>query len=238
MADTVIFGGNNSLDFVEVRAGVLRIPEVSLKIEEAQSLWDKECKTSFSFQHFLSSDDHSFYNNINLKSLSQAIVQLGLFDRYERLFKKPDYLVGNIEGDSALKVAAGQLTFRELISKSLACSVLRPMLPLHTATDLVLRGQNLPKFKAYASAEPSEGVTRFEELFETDINLQNLVKKLIEEKGVKRIVHIGPGTIEKTKLVDEFYSSDVQIVESIDVDPMLGWFWANLRKQEASALAL
>ena len=129
MKEAVVFGGQNSLDFYDVRLSVLRIPEVSLKIEEAQNIWDKSCGTSFSFQHFLSCEDSIFFNNINLKALSLSVVQLGLMDRYERLFRKPQYLVGNTQNDSALMVASGKVTLSELIANSQACGLVRPMAP-------------------------------------------------------------------------------------------------------------
>jgi hypothetical protein len=230
MKEAVVFGGQNSLDFFDVRTSVVRIPEVSIKIEEAQKIWDAQCKTSFSFHHFLCSEESLFFNNIHLKSLSLAIVQLGLYDRYKRLFRNPQYLVGSINNDSAMLVATGTITFQELIMQSQACTLLRPLSPLQiTSTTTTLNGRMLPKFQAYKIS-----TEQFAEIGSSDSNLSSVIQALSEQEGIQKIIHIGPGSLEKSLISDALESRDLQIVESIDVDPMLGWFWSNLRKQERS----
>lgn len=230
MLEAVVFGGQNSLDFSEVRSSVVRIPEVSMRIEEAQNIWDKHCGSSFSFQHFLLSENTSFFNNINLKSLSLAVVQLGLLDRYQRIFHKPQIIVGNTQNDSATLVAAGLMTFSEMILKSQACSMLRPMSPLHNVNDVVLKGRMLPQFQAFqfgaTGASESKGAA--------DMKLHKVLTDLVAKQNVKKIIHIGPGFLERAEGIYDLQSYDVQIVESIDNDPMLGWFWAGLHKQGLS----
>src|SRR5262249_41441676 len=54
-----------------------------------------------------------------------------------------------------------------------------------------------------------------------------LVTDLIERLGVRRIVVVGPGST--SRLLDEsgldLASCDEQIIESIEADPLLSWFW-------------
>jgi len=229
MKEAVVFGGQNSLDFFDVRNSVVRIPEVSIKLEEAQKIWDEQCKTSFSFQHFLTCEENQFFNNIHLKSLSLAIVQLGLLDRYKRLFRNPQYLIGSINNDSAMLVATGTITFQELISQSQACAMVRPLAPLQlapTAQNTILNGRQLPKYQAFKLGEE-----KFMEAGQSYLSLINTIRQLTDHEGIQKVIHIGPGAIEKTQIANAFDSRDLQIVESIDVDPMLGWFWSNLRKQ-------
>ncbi len=228
MKEAVVFGGQNSLDFTEVRSRVIRIPEVSLRIEEAQKIWDKYCGSSFSFQHFLISENLAFFNNINLKSLALSIVQLGLLDRYIRIFRNPEVIVGNVQNDSALMVAAGIIQFSEMITKSQASCLVRPMAPLHDVSELVLKGRSLPLYQSYSLVEGE----KFQVLGASDMNLQVILQNLIDKQNVTKIVHVGPGFLNKTPGLEEILSRDVQVVESIDVDPMLGWFWSDLRKQE------
>src|SRR5688500_5325354 len=102
MKTAVLFGSGNSLDFKEVRQGLYRIPEISLRLEEAQCIWDKECVAGLSFQHFLTAENAVFFNNINVKALIHSIVQIGLFDRYKRKNRLPDFLIGNTKNDAAL----------------------------------------------------------------------------------------------------------------------------------------
>lgn len=229
MKTAVVFGPLNSLDFTDIRLNVLRIPEVGIKIAEAQEAWDELCGTNFSFQHFLCSEDHSFFNNINLKSLALAIVQLGLYDRYVRHFGEPQFLVGNTQNDAALLVAARVMPLKKLISLSPACTLQRPMAPLQIASDTLLMGQSLPKFQAISLDNVAE---QNGAIGEADMSLEKILVNVVEKHSVSKIVHVGPGLMNKSKCFNKFEMSDVQIVESIDVDPMLQWFWSDLRKYD------
>src|SRR5262245_39426408 len=105
MTTAVVFGGLQSLDFQDVRENVVRIPEVRIRIEEAQAIWEAHVNKELGFHQFLCSEDSAFFNNMSLKSLCVAIVQTGLFDRYKKSFKAPEYLLGDSRNDSALLVA-------------------------------------------------------------------------------------------------------------------------------------
>lgn len=239
MKEALVFGGQNSLDFLEVRSQVVRIPEVSLRLEEAQCIWDKSCGSSFSFQHFLNAEDSAFFNNIHLKSLSLSVVQLGLLDRYKRHFGESDFLVGNTQNDSALMVAAGLVKFSELIEKSQAGGLIRPMVPLQIATEPVLRGHSLPQFQVFARVAEGSGSKpteldqgpKYKAAGQPEISVQKILQSLIDDMGIKKIVHVGPGTMDKSHIMNQYEMRELQVYESIDIDPMLGWFWADLRKQ-------
>ena len=125
-------------------------------------------------------------------------------------------------------VAAGVITFSELIMKSQAFCLLRSMAPLHDVKELVLNGRSLPLYQGYEVLDPSG----FNALGSSDMSLQNVLQSLIDKQQVKKIVHVGPGFLNKAAGIDELLTRDVQIVESIDVDPMLGWFWSELRKHD------
>lgn len=227
MREAVVFGGTNSLDFSEIRMGVIRIPDVSLRIEQAQKVWDKVCGTSFSFQHFLVADDNTFFSNINLKYLTLSVVQLGLLDRYARLFRKPEFIIGNTQNDSATLVAAGVITFEEMISSSRACHLLRPLSQLQPVEDLVLNGQTLPKFQVYEKKEVN-GEQKFISSGTPELDLSKLLTELVDTHSVGKVVHIGPGALDKSQILNDFEVRDVQVLESIDMDPMLRWFWNDL----------
>jgi hypothetical protein len=233
MEDALVFGGSNSLDFAEVRFNVLRIPEVSLKLEEAQDTWDEISTSSFSFQHFLNSDDHTFFNNINLKTLTLAVVQLGLYDRYIKSFRAPNVIVGNVENESAALVAAGIISQKEMIERSQACSMMRPMAPLAVASNLILKGHSLPRFQGYR-AHKEAGKVHYEALSDPRMNMNEVIERVLESGDIQKIIHVGPGTMDKTPLIN-FETRDIQVLESIDLDPMLGWFWSASRRTVASA---
>lgn len=236
MRDALVFGGANALDFADVRLGVVRIPEVSLRLEEAQGVWDKNCGSTFSFHHFLCSEDQIFFKNLSLKTLSLAVVQLGLFDRFKRIFHRPQILIGNTKNDSALMVAAGLMTFQELIMSSRACHMIRPLAHLQAVGDLALSGPILPQFQAYAQAanSTSEQVDKMLPIGEPNMSLQKVLESAVDERRIERIIHVGPGLIDRT-ILSELETRDIQIVESIDIDPMLSWFWRDLNTHAALA---
>lgn len=254
MRDALVFGGANALDFADVRLGVIRIPEVSLKIEEAQELWDKHCGSGFSFHHFLASDDAIFFKNLSLKTLSLAVVQLGLYERFKRIFNRPQILVGNVKNDSAMLVAAGLLTFQELIASSRACHMVRPLAHLQSVGEMVLNGPILPQFQAFervsvnVTAAPGTGAAesagviaatetqRMVNIGDADMSLKKVLERVIDERRLERIIHVGPGLIDRA-LISEFGARDLQIVESIDIDPMLSWFWRDLNQAAMAAQA-
>lgn len=121
----VIFAGRSGLDFLELRLGVVRIPEVSRRIREAQNLLDQTEYERIDLFNAIVADDDAFNRNIKMKSLLAAIVQVGLYDRYRRTQKQPDVLIGNSNGDSALMVCVGQMRFEDLVCQSSALSTLK-----------------------------------------------------------------------------------------------------------------
>jgi len=238
MKDALVFGGANSLDFFDVRLGIIRIPEVSLKLQEAQKIWDRQCGASFSFHSFLTSEDHTFFNNINLKSLCLSIVQLGLLDRYCRLFRAPQYMVGNVQNDSALQVATGHQTLTQLIINSRAAQMSRPMSVLQPVPSMapaapvmgltLLNGQTLPQYQTFFKSKAETGETFYAPAHEAEMKMVRAMERAIDEFNVSKIIHVGPGQLDKS-IVEALEPRELQIVESIDIDPMLGWFWREMR---------
>ena len=230
MIESVIFNGLNSLDFQDVRSNVTRIPEVIKRIREAQTLWDDNQDTHFDLLNFICSDNKTFYSNIHLKSLASAVVQVGLYDRYLRFQKKPEFLVGNYNGDSVLKVATGEMTFAELVIKSAA--VLNSDLQIHEAinkvpeTEPILSGISLTE---YAAFQWNDEQGAFLKVTEGQMDISGIIHTIVEDHQVRKIVNIGPGNSLVTRSNDDLILEEVQILESIDLDPMLSWFWTSMR---------
>ena len=125
-ATGVVFAGRNGLDFLELRLGVVRIPDVSLRIREAQTILDSLEIERVDLLGATITEDDSFFRNIKMKSLLASIVQVGLYDRLLKTQRPPDVLVGSANGDSALLVCAGQMTFEQMIKSSAAFQHLLP----------------------------------------------------------------------------------------------------------------
>lgn len=275
----VVFAGRNGLDFLELRLGTVRIPEVSLRIREAQRILDGQESERIDLLGAIVADDESFFRNIKLKSLLSAIVQVGLYDRLLRSQRPPEVILGAGNGDSALLVCAGQMTFEQMILESQALQTLRPRLvavsanggseksdissqasaapgllpvpgmqaPLEPLPSLVvgeaqslssfqaqgelpsLTGLSLTEFRAFSRSEDGT----FAELGQATMDLKKLISEIVEHQGVLRYINIGPAQtiqpLEYHQIADAVGADEVTVIDSIDLDPMLNWFWKQMR---------
>jgi hypothetical protein len=229
MRDCVVFNGVSSLEVQEIRVNVVRIPEVIKRIHQAQQVWDEHHRESFDLANFMASDDRIFLSNIKLKSLASAIVQIGLYDRYLRWHREPEFFVGDSTGDSPVLVATGQKLFSQLIGESPALSVSRPSGVVRLADEPELSGIQLTQYLAYRRYEENK-ISFFQEVEVEGRDVQSLALQLIEELDVRRFINIGPGSL-LFRSQPQFEMVDIQVLESIDLDPMLSWFWPSLRAQ-------
>ncbi len=227
VTDVVLFNGINALDFQDIRDNVIRIPEVSTRIREAQDVWDALSDSEFSFYNFLVSEDSVYLSNIKLKSLLTSIVQVGLYDRYARKFGRPEYAVGMINGDSPLSVCLGELSFEDMILGSQAAQPSLPLVALSPVGEPVLSGISLAEMGVFRANEDTGKYERFEE---DKQDLSKIINLLIEGCGVQKFVNVGPGSSVLEPVKKDLSMRDVQVIESIDADPMLNWFWPELRR--------
>jgi hypothetical protein len=220
----LIFNGSSALDFQEIRANVIRIPEVSHSIREAQSIWDAIHPSPFDLLNFITSDDQMFMSNIKLKNFASAVVQVGLLRRYLRSNELPEYIIGTINGDSPLKVALKQISFVEMVAESEALP--KERLTLISNGGPLLAGVRLEEYVVY---QRTAGDTYKRLEFETR-DVKKMIEGLIANQNVSKLVFVGPGTFNSTT------TGSAQIVESIDLDPSLSWFWAGIRQANQAAV--
>lgn len=226
MRDALVFNGASNLEFQDIRTNVIRIPEVVQRIREAQSIWDKISTTPLDLANFIGSEDEVFLSHIKLKSFATAVVQVGLLDRYLKSHKMPEFVVGAINGDSPMKVAMGQITFAELVANSLAANLPKPRVPVANALDLpVLAGVQLVEYAVFVRSAEG-GYTRKEC---DGRELERMIVDLVDEDEVNKLVMVGPGSSVSGRKVLDLTARDAQVLESIDLDPMLSWFWSNLK---------
>jgi hypothetical protein len=233
VSEAVVFQGLNALDFIDIRANVVRIPEVTKRISEAQKSWDASGANSLDLCNFIASEDRVFLGNIRLKSMASAIVQVGLFDRYLRFHQRPNIFVGNTNGDSAMLVTSGKISFSEMISTSPALKVTRPLVPMSFQEPTpYLSGISLTQYGAIFESKDVRGEVSREELPVDKIDPSRIVTTLVGDYGVRRFVNFGPGNLLFSNLEGDLRLADIQVLESIDLDPMLSWFWQGLRHRE------
>lgn len=227
MRDALVFNGASNLDFQDIRTNVIRIPEVVMRIREAQAIWDKVSSTPLDLANFIASEDSVFLSHIKLKSFATAVVQVGLLDRYLKTHRMPEYVVGAINGDSPMRVAVGEITFTQLVTESLALNSARPRTPVANALDLpVLAGVQLVEFAIYCKNQSGAYERQVTEVKE----VERMIVELVDQKDVNKLVMVGPGSSVSGKKILDLTSRDVQVLESIDLDPMLSWFWSNLKE--------
>ncbi len=221
MKDAVVFRGGNPLDFQDVRFQVVRIPEVLARLKQAQKLWDDAKLETVSFHETIMAEDSVFFSSNCLKSLILAVVQVGLFDRYMKNQRLPHYLIGNLKNDSALAVVAGLQSFEDMVLKSRAAGYVPQEMAVVTGLP-ALNGQFLPSYTALRMCGGSA-----EKIGPDSMNLDMLLEALVENEGLRKIVVVGPGGLQSPRR-GEGLMGEVQRFESIDVDPMLSWFWRSV----------
>ena len=227
MSKSIIFSGLHSLDFSDIRHNVIRIPEVINKIKEASrvssSLGENACFAE-DFFTTLASDNATYSKNIKLKSVLNCIIQLGLYDRYVSKFGQPQFLLGDINGESPLNIVIGKKSFQSLFQKDGTAE--QPT--LNIVNEPLLSGVTMSLNQLFKMGEEN-----FVEVGEAKKELGLLVQELIEDHQIKQIIDIGPGSGWAKEKAFDHSLYDVQVLESIDMDPMLSWFWPYVRNQNA-----
>lgn len=233
MKEVVIFNGSSCLDFSDLRLNALRIPEVMARVRRTQQVWDYAEMPNLEWANFLSSEDSVFLNSIRYKSLAAGVIQLGLFDRYVRQHRCPDYFLGDLKEDSPVKVAAGLESFEDFLLHSRAFRGVSHLELAPQAGVPILAGISLAELGVLIRCEDTEGVEEggppYRILKTEGSDVQSLLSELIEGQGVQRFVNIGPGTQLVHKGQEVLAVTDVQVLESIDIDPLLSWFWPEMR---------
>ena len=244
MSDAIVFNGFNSLDFYEIRKNVCRIPEVISRIRQAQELVDEHIDLDFDFLNFILSDDKIFLANIRFKSLAASVVQVGLFDRYLRYYTQPSFMVGNINGDSALKVASGVLSFESMIKRSAAFLVNsgdaspQQVISLQAGNDPVLSGFSLTEYAVFGRLSEDSSFSEEASYAKMEVEQMGIAKifhRLVDEYGLERIVNIGPGNLLISRTGEDLILDQLAVSESIDLDPMLSWFWPELKQASVAS---
>jgi len=234
--NAVVFAGRNALDSSELRTNIVRIPEVTIRIRQAQKILESMSQENVDLLGVLAADDETFFKNLKQKSLLAAIVQVGLFDRFSRTQRRPDFLVGTSNGDSALKVCAGHMSFEDMVRATV--EEVKPSnvveLSVVQAAPL-LSGVSLTEFGAVELSN-TEGIGPvYGEVKAGAMELKTVLSTLHNDFRVDRFINIGPTSALTGSDFKTLGSEDVESVDSIEMDPMLTWFWRGIA-QSANTL--
>ncbi len=218
----LLFSGRRGLDDFAIRSSILRIPEVSRKINHAQNILEKagHHHDNLDLISFLLSSDHEFESKTKLKSLVTAIVQVGLFDRYVKYRNRPQFLVGKLNETSAMKVCADKQSFSDLIYESDFFAETQNVRPLQPTT-LYLSGAPLEEYGTFSWDKDG---------FYTSIDSPSkeasiLVAELFNENKIQQCIHIGPHYQFRLNEFERWGLDAIPSMSSIDLDPILNSFW-------------
>lgn len=217
----LLFSGRKGLDDSITRASVLRIPEVSRKLKEAQSWLDDILTADFrvDLYSFMQSTDADFNANTSLKSLVSATVQIGLFDRFVKYRSRPQYLIGTINGNSAMKVCSGLQSFQDFIATSDFCNE-NTLLARYTQSTR-LAGVKLEEYGALMWNP--EGF--YQKLDIEHKSACAIIEELNFTNALAQCIHVGPCFEFR---LDEFEAAGIHglaSMSSIEMDPILNSFW-------------
>lgn len=227
----VVFASQNALDQADVRLGVLRIPEVTQKLRDAQTIIEKLSSSPIDLRAYISSDDREFQSNPRLRSLASAIVQVGLFERWSKLHSKPNYLIGHSNLDSALQFAAGRMSLEEIVRNS---ALLRPK-PIgqflaQSISTPILGGVDLVE---YEISILNHSTQKYICIRSKEMDALRLFSYTADQLPIDQIVNIGPGCPLFSNYNKILAEKKILISDSIYLDPMLDWFWNSIKPSDA-----
>jgi hypothetical protein len=231
MFDALVFSTVNALEFSEIRRNVIRIPEVMHRVRDTQTIWDQVCDRTLDLANFIGSDDQGFLGNLRLKNLATAVIQLGLLDRLMKTTELPEWLMGLSNGDAPLRVASRQETFEELVRGSQALSAIRPQSLPGLGGLPILAGVSLAEFSVLKKDE-----TGFRPALEHEMDLRKAMKTLIDGANAKRIVVVGPGHSHVQMMAREVGGKQIEVIDSVSLDPVLFWFYTEPTERPALAV--
>lgn len=216
----LLFSGRRGLENQDIRHSVLRIPEVSRKLKQAQYLIDSlEQNNHRDLISYILSSDEDFNSQQTLKSLVSAIVQIGLFDRYVKYRHRPQYLVGRVNGCSAIKVCADKQNFEDFIFQSEYISETVDVIsPLNSQklTGLVLEEYGVYQWNPAGEYNGFDTETK---------EAAKIIEDLSAENSLHQCIHVGPVFDFRLQEFEKRGLEHVSSMNSIELDPILNSFW-------------
>jgi hypothetical protein len=219
METAVLFGDPQVFDQLEIRQSLIRIPEVSLKIREAQSFLDTEDGGSVDLFQLFHISEEDFKVKRQVRTFLLELVQIALFERFKTRHGYPRLLVVPKEHNLVLKVIIQQIGMEEYLDKRLRLFKLQ--------VPVVERFQTAETAQFYLVVEAlnQNGKVNFEQAQVEAESLTQLIEDLSEKYDTERLVHVGPGRAGLKIFWKEAFLRRFQFLDSIEVDPMLNWFW-------------
>ena len=192
----IVLGGRRGLDQESVRWGIGRIPEVSKKIREAQTLFD-ECSNPTDLYSLLTMSNSEYLTRSHERELLAAIVQVGLYQRHSRIYGGGRWFICNTNGVSPIAVLAGTQSFKEMIFNSPCYN------PQNWDEDdfasqptLTLAGENLEEYGLF-----EQKPTGLETVSAPSADCYQIAHYLQQDYQVYQFILLGPSTEYRLSLI-------------------------------------
>lgn len=223
----VLFGKTGGLDNCEVRASLLRIPEVLTRVKKAQKVIDQTDCCQVDLINHLLSEDIDYHQQPELKELLASVVHLGLYDRFLAKGGTPRFFVAPSYSASPVYPCIGKTTFQGMIVES--CYV-RKKLMEQASGAIMVNGQpdKYEKYVSYSYEEKSDELL-VDQVLKPSESLTHILSTLVEKHGVTQFINIGPKEPLIRSIQTMEMSQDIHVLDSIEMDPMLSWFWSELK---------
>ena len=218
----LLFAGRGGLDDTNNRQSILRIPEVSRKIKEAQRLLDQTLDPSVHIDlfAFLNAPDNEFNSNTSLKSLVAATVQVGLFERLVKYRNRPEFLIGRNNGCSAMMVCADLQSFEDFVLTSKYCKE-NTLMARFTQQNSPLTGMEMEEFGSL-QWNP-DGYYEKKEVEKKQA--AEILEEISTDHLIAQCIHVGPSTESMERAIQNQGLYNIASMNSIEIDPILNTFW-------------
>lgn len=211
---TVIFDIHTSIHFQEVRTALIRIPEVIAQIRMTQDILDKK-NIALDLSTYITSDNSTFLHHYRKKELASIVIQLGLFERYLKMFGHPLHCVGVTNSISAVRVISGELSLEQLVEEAFrkAKPTTPPTGEIQELPGMpILTGIQIPRFQSFILNDNNQ----YEVATRTGAELEKTLQSC--ESPAEETYEIGLG------------SSDYK--GTVELDPHLRWVWEQVKSSK------
>ena len=216
MNSVLVFTGRSAIDGADFRWQLLRVPEVSKVLKEAQLTLDECLTNAKDLVAFIQQDNNDYLAGGLWRELCAQLVQIGLYRRYQKLYTKPRFIIGDASPVSAAPVCLGQQSLPELIFSFMA-EVVKKEEEAQSRDFLV--GQKLETSKVYENK--SNEFVVLSEGKSTIALLDVILKDYLLDQVITLGAAAGLGTSESL--------SELGVVESVVMDPLLSWMLPYLK---------
>lgn len=230
METAILLGDVSVLDRIQLREAVLRIPEVSLRIKEIQRWIDKNTTCSLDLFTSMHNDDMTYLRSGVVRGLCVTAVQIGLYDRYTRRSGSPKFVIGIRGTLQFLRYIAGNITLDDLLIPLFATL---SSLKVESSASAMFAPQTRAAYDIVKLKNESQQ-SEFSFIDTSVQTSEELITYLVDENDIGRLVNIGPGEkMVSPHTIDPCYER-VQVLESIETDPQLSWFWPCCQRAPSS----